>query len=47
MGENIDMVLGTITTFFFHLQVANMLNVVLHAHNLLSILPLGYFLLVA
>ena len=34
-------------TFPFYLQVANMVNVVLHSHKLLVILLLGYFLVVA
>ena len=29
--------------FTFHLQFANMVNVVIHSHQLLVISPLGYF----
>ena len=30
----------------FYLQVDNMVNVVIHSHKLLAILPLGYFFLI-
>ena len=43
MGDNTDPVWGTIKNSPFYEQVYNMVNIVLHLHTLLDILPQGYF----